>query len=241
MGVGNFRYKIAKKVQLYGIISVIIWCGVIIPIGWIPVLAAKIAAFICLLILEKQAISKFLFYIEKLKVIERKASHTCAGDNVTKKREYEIGLIYIESVESEFCQVEITEATHARSFTINRVLLQELMIEDLIVIEDLFVVLNDGNSLFSVKTKSWTGAVQTETDLTIYKVMQKYEDSLCRHKLRNVTFEYIDPDGNVDKIVRFDNKGQIEITFDNAERAQFDRQISVWKENCHESNIVITS
>lgn len=158
---------------------------------------------------------------------------------MTEKWEYEIGHIYFESVEPGFCRVEITEATHARLFTINRVLLQDLMIEDFIVIENLFAALNDGNSLISVKTKSWTGAVRTEPDLTIYKLMQKYEDFLCRRKLRNVTFEYSDPDGNVEKTVRFDNKGKIEIAFGHTDRAQIERQITAWKENCRGSNIII--
>ena len=235
----NFRDKIEKKAEMYGIISVIIWFAVIALAGWIHVLEVKVTALICLLILEMYMISRFIFYIEKLKVRTKKASQICTSDNVTEKREYEIGRIYFESVEPGFCRVEITEATHARSFTINRVLLQDLMIEDFIVIENLFAALNDGNSLISVKTKSWTGAVRTEPDLTIYKLMQKYEDFLCRRKLRNVTFEYSDPDGNVDKTVRFDNKGKIEIAFGHTDRAQIERQITAWKENCRGSNIII--
>ncbi len=237
----NFRNKIEKKAEMYGIISAIICSVVIFPLGWIHMLAVKIAALICLLVLEIYMLSRFIFYVEKLKVRGKKASQICTGDNMIPKREYEIGLIYIDSVEPGACRVEITEATHARSLTINRVILQDLMIEDLIVIEALFAALNDGNSLLSVKTKSWTGAVQTETDLTIYNVMKKYEDFLCRHKLRNITFEYSDQDGNVDKTVRFDNRGKIEIAFDHTDRAQIERQLSAWKENCRKSNIIITS
>ena len=68
----NFRDKIEKKAEMYGIISVIIWFAVIALAGWIHVLEVKVTALICLLILEMYMISRFIFYIEKLKVREKR-------------------------------------------------------------------------------------------------------------------------------------------------------------------------
>ena len=53
--------------------------------------------------------------------------------------------------------------------------------------------------------------MRSENGLTDYAVMKKYEEYLCRHKLRAVLFELYGLDGELDKVIRFSNKGKIEI------------------------------
>ena len=78
-----------------------------------------------------------------------------------------------------------------------------------------------------------------ENGLTDYAVMKKYEEYLCRHKLRAVLFELYGLDGELDKVIRFSNKGKIEIEFAPQEKSNVDKQIKLWKKKCSNANIIL--
>ena len=194
--------------------------------------------FICFLILEKHIISKMVYYIEKLKTVR----HNSLKDHESKVMEmckYGIQINCVYPVEEKLCRIEITEEIKYRYFAINRIFLQDMLIENLVAIGYLFNVLIDGQKIVVLKRKARTGVMRSENGLTDYAVMKKYEEYLCRHKLRAVSFELYGLDGELDKVIRFSNKGKIEIEFAPQEKSNVDKQIKLWKKKCSNANIIL--
>lgn len=58
-------------------------------------------------------------------------------------------------------------------------------------------------------------------------------------KVRDVSFELYGLDGELDKVIRFSNKGKIEIEFAPQEKSNVDKQIKLWKKKCGNANIIL--
>lgn len=97
------------------------------------------------------------------------------------------------------------------------------------------VLINDGDRVI-LKRKTWNSVVKSGICPTDYDVMKKYEEYLCRHKLKSIYFELYDTSGELHRV---SNRGKIEIKVPLTAKYIIDDQVDLWKRKCSSANIIL--
>lgn len=190
-----------------------------------PIYIVKIVSFFGWLLVEYYLISRLLFWWRKDKIQENFKTEN-------KHKFHSIKYVFSEKIDLEIIKwfgtpellaVEITEnRLKVYQLKINTILFGEMLIEDINYIMNLFYSLRKNDEMFVISEKN--GKKQT-CEKSINRLMERYEDILCKRELCKNYFIYVNNKDEVTKIIHIDKNDIIRIYFRADEKEKIEKSI----------------